>query len=76
MLTPQRVEKLIHKKIDLGLLPAELDITDTGNVLKALSSDVVNDIFEEEMHIFLDMLRKKISKKTPIVVRELLEKWE
>ena len=76
VLTPQRVEKLIHKKIDLGLLPAELDITDTGNVLKALSSDVVNDIFEEEMHIFLDMLRKKISKKTPIVVRELLEKWE
>ena len=76
VLTPQRVEKLIHKKIDLGLLPIELDITDTGNVLKALSSDVVNDIFEEEMHIFLDMLRKKISKKTPIVVRELLEKWE
>ena len=76
VLTPQRVEKLIHKKIDLGLLPTELDITDTGNVLKALSSDVVNDIFEEEMHIFLDMLRKKISKKTPIVVRELLEKWE
>ena len=76
VLTPQRVEKLIHKKIDIGLLPAELDITDTGNVLKALSSDVVNDIFEEEMHIFLDMLRKKISKKTPIVVRELLEKWE
>ena len=76
VLTPQRVEKLIHKKIDLGLLPTELDITDTGNVLKALSSDVVNDIFEEEMHIFLDMLRKKISEKTPIVVRELLEKWE
>ena len=76
VLTPQRVEKLIHKKIDLGLLPTELDVTDTGNVLKALSSDVVNDIFEEEMHIFLDMLRKKISKKTPIVVRELLEKWE
>lgn len=76
VLTPQRVEKLIHKKIDIGLLPTELDITDTGNVLKALSSDVVNDIFEEEMHIFLDMLRKKISKKTPIVVRELLEKWE
>ena len=76
VLTPQRVEKLIHKKIDLGLLPTELDITDTGNVLKALSSDVVNDIFEEEMHVFLDMLRKKISKKTPIVVRELLEKWE
>ena len=75
VLTPQRVEKLIHKKIDLGLLPTELDITDTGNVLKALSSDVVNDIFEEEMHIFLDMLRKKISKKTPIVVRELLEHW-
>ena len=76
VLTPQRVEKLIHKKIDLGLLPTELDITDTGNVLKALSSDVVNDVFEEEMHIFLDMLRKKISKKTPTVVRELLEKWE
>ena len=75
VLTPQRVEKLIHKKIDLGLLPTELDITDTGNVLKALSSDVVNDIFEEEMHVFLDMLRKKISKKTPIVVRELLEQW-
>ena len=76
VLTPQRVEKLIHKKIDLGLLPTELDITDTGNVLKALSSDVVNDIFEEEMHIFLDMLRKKIGKKTPTVVRELLEKWD
>ena len=76
VLTPQRVEKLIHKKIDLGLLPTKLDVTDTGNVLKSLSSDVVNDIFEEEMHIFLDMLRKKISKKTPIVVRELLEKWE
>ena len=76
VLTTQRVEKLIHKKIDLGLLPTELDITDTGNVLKTLSSDVVNDIFEEEMHIFLDMLRKKISKKTPIAVRELLEQWE
>ena len=73
VLTPQRVEKLIHKKIDLNLLPSEMDVTNTGNVLKTLGSDVVEDIFEEELHIFLDMLRKKISKKTPIIVRQLLE---
>ena len=73
VLTPQRVEKLIHKKIDLNLLPSEMDVTSTGNVLKTLGSDVVEDIFEEELHIFLDMLRKKISKKTPIIVRQLLE---
>lgn len=73
VLTSTRVEKLIHKKIDQGVLSNELDISDTGNVLKALGSDVVNDILEEEMHIFLDMLRKKISKKTPIIVRQLLE---
>lgn len=72
VLTSHRVEKLIHKKIDLGLLPSELDITDTGSVLKALGSDVVDDIFEEEMNIFLDMLKKKISRKTPVIVRDIL----
>lgn len=73
VLTPHRIEKLIHKKIDLGLLPTEMDITDTGKVLKTLGSDVVNDIFEEELHLFLDNLRKKIAKKTPLVVKGLLD---
>lgn len=73
VLTEARVRKLIEKKIDLGLLPEELSISDTGTVLKALGADIVNDIIEEELDVLLSTLKKKISKKTPLMVKSVID---
>jgi hypothetical protein len=73
VLTEARVRKLIDKKIDLGLLPEELSISDTGTVLKTLGADVVNDIIEEELDVLLYTLKKKISKKTPLMVKSVID---
>lgn len=73
VLTKARIEKLIHKKIDLGLLENELDITDTGIVIKTVSPDIVEDILKEEIDILVKMLNNKIGKKAPIIIREILK---
>ena len=73
VLTEARVRKLIDKKIDLGLLPEELSISDTGIVLKTLGADIVNDIIEEELDVLLSTLKKKISKKTPLIVKSVID---
>ena len=72
VLTNARVNKLIHKKIDLGLLPERLTISDTGVVLKELGSGIVDDIIEEELDILIALLKKKISRRTPLVVKSVI----
>ena len=72
VLTNARVDKLIHKKIDLGLLPERLTISDTGVVLKELGSGIVDDIIEEELDVLIALLKKRISRKTPLVVKSVI----
>ena len=72
VLTNARVDKLIHKKIDLGLLPERLTISDTGVVLKELGSGVIDDIIEEELDVLIALLKKRISRKTPLVVKSVI----
>ena len=73
VLTKARIEKLIHKKIDLGLLENELNITDTGTVIKAIGSDIAEDILKEEIDVLVKMLNGKIGKKSPVIIREILK---
>ena len=42
-------------------------------VLKTLGADIVNDIIEEELDVLLSTLKKKISKKTPLIVKSVID---
>jgi hypothetical protein len=77
VLTKARVEKLIHKFVDEGLLKENYDIEDMGTILKALSSRVYEDIMKEESDLFGEyeesIIKKVIGKNTPNMVKEILK---
>ena len=72
VVTKPRIEKLLNKLKDAGTLPQQLCIQDMGDVLKALGSSIVDDVFEEELEGLQRIARKKISKLTPQIVRDIL----
>ena len=37
------------------------------------NADIVNDIIEEELDVLLSTLKKKISKKTPLIVKSVID---
>lgn len=77
VLTKPRVEKLLFKLVDEGLLKEDYDITDMGTILRALGSTVYEDIMKEESDLFVeydkDEIKRGIGKNTPQVVKEILK---
>lgn len=77
VLTKPRVEKLLFKLVDEGLLKEDYDITDMGTILRALGSKVYDDIMKEESDLFVeydkDEIKRGIGKNTPQVVKEILK---
>ncbi|MBM7598261.1 hypothetical protein JOC34_000618 [Virgibacillus halotolerans] len=71
-LTKPRVEKMLHKLVDEGILDEEYDISDTGVILKNSGSRIIDDILEEESDSLIKIVKKKIGKKYPSVVKEVI----
>ncbi len=71
--TEARVEKLINKLVDEGVIPEEYDITDTGDILRNLGNRLYNDILEEEKDVLEDMVKKKVAKYAPIIVKKVIQ---
>ncbi|WP_405101630.1 RNA ligase family protein [Oceanobacillus sp. FSL H7-0719] len=71
-LTNARVEKMIYKLVDNGVINEDFGIEDTGTILKNSGSLIVDDILEEEMDSLLKIVKRKISKKYPNKVREVI----
>lgn len=73
-LTEARVEKMLNKLVDEGKLCENYDITDMGTILKELGSSVADDIIKEESDVLFKVLKQRIGKNVPSVVRNILEK--
>lgn len=71
-LTKPRVEKMVAKLVDEGVIDEQYGIEDTGTVLKNSASRMADDIIEEEYEDITKVIRKKVGKKYPQVVREVL----
>ncbi|WP_303982218.1 RNA ligase family protein [Niallia circulans] len=71
-LTRARVEKILHKLVDEGILEQDYDVTDMGTILKNAGTRVFDDIIEEELDTLLKHVKGKIGKKLPVVVKEVL----
>lgn len=75
-LTKARVEKILHKLVDEGILEQGYDVTDMGTILKNAGTRVFDDIIEEELDTLLKHVKGKIGKKLPVVVKEVLSAKE
>lgn len=77
VLTKPRVEKLLFKLIDEGLLNENYNIKDMGTILRYLGSQVYEDIMKEESDLFIEFdsnrIKKCIGKITPSVIKEVLK---
>lgn len=71
-LTEARVSKLIHKLVDEGHLEEEYGIEDMGTILKGLGSSVFEDIIKEELDSLLKVVKGKVGKSVPNVVKQVL----
>ncbi|MCM3109912.1 RNA ligase family protein [Lederbergia lenta] len=67
-----RVSKMMHKLVDEGLLREDYAIEDMGAILKNTGSRVYDDVIKEELDELLKLLKSKIGRKVPLVVKELL----
>ena len=71
-LTKPRVEKMLYKLIDEGLLSEDFNLSDMGLILKSSGSRIIDDILEEEMDSLVKVVKKKIGKKYPSIVKEVV----
>lgn len=71
-LTEARVSKLIHKLVDEDKLTEDYAIEDMGSILKGLGSSVFDDIVEEELDELLKVLKQRVGKNVPNVVKKVL----
>lgn len=71
-LTEARVSKLIHKLVDEGRLEEDYGIEDMGTILKGLGSSVFEDIIKEELDTLLKVVKGKVGKSVPNVVKQVL----
>jgi len=71
-LTKARVDKILHKLVDEGIIEEDYDITDMGTILKNAGAKVYEDIIEEELDELLKQVKSKIGRKLPTVIKEVL----
>lgn len=71
-LTKARVEKILHKLVDEDIIEEDFDVTDMGTILRNSGSRIIEDILEEELDSLIKIVKKKIGKKYPSVVKEVV----
>lgn len=67
-----RVSKIVHKLVDEGLLKEDYAIEDMGTILKNTGSIVFDDVVKEELDELLKLVKSKIGRKLPTIVKEVL----
>lgn len=78
VLTKARVEKILHKLIDEGILGKNPQIEDMGTILRNLNPRVFEDIMKEESDIFVNYetenVKRMIGKNLPQIVKLIILK--
>lgn len=76
VLTQARVEKLLNKLVDEGLLQEDYAIEDMGAILRLLGGGVFEDIMKEEADLFKDyeedLIKRIVGKNVPNIVKTIL----
>jgi hypothetical protein len=76
ILTKARVEKLLYKLVDEGILDSNFGIEDMGIILKNISTRVYEDMIKEESEFLTqfeeDLIRKTVGKTIPTMVKEII----
>lgn len=77
-LTKARVDKLLHKLVDEGILEERFGIEDMRIILRNLGSRIFEDILKEEKDSLPEnyeenVIKKSIGKKLPLIVKEILK---
>jgi hypothetical protein len=67
-----RVSKIIHKLVDEGLLNENYTIEDMGVILKNIGTRVFDDVIKEELDELLKLVKSKIGRMLPLIVKEIL----
>jgi hypothetical protein len=67
-----RVSKIIHKLVDEGTLSEDYAIEDMGIILKNTGSRVFEDVVKEELDELLKVVKSKIGRMLPTIVKEVL----
>lgn len=78
-LTTARVDKLLHKLVDEGVIEEGFGIEDMGVILKNLGNRIYEDILKEESDSLpenydMQTLRKAIGSKLPKIVKDIINK--
>ena len=77
VLTKPRIEKLMYKLVDDGLLQEDYSIEDMGTILRTLGSNVYEDIIKEESELFeqyeTDEVKRGVGKNLPNMIKEILK---
>ena len=72
--TEARIEKMLHKLVDEGKIEPDFAIEDMGQILKALGSSIYDDIIKEEADTLAKLVKSRIGRAVPNVVKEVLFK--
>jgi hypothetical protein len=67
-----RVSKIIHKLVDEGTLEEDYAIENMGVILRNTGTRVFDDVVKEELDELLKVIKSKIGKKLPLIVKEVL----
>ncbi|MCP1159304.1 RNA ligase family protein [Bacillus infantis] len=71
-----RVSKIIHKLVDEGLIKEDYAIEDMGVILKHTGTMIYDDVIKEELDTLLKVVKSKIGRKVPTIVKEVLVEEE
>ncbi|UMQ50227.1 RNA ligase family protein [Bacillus velezensis] len=76
--TKGRVDKLLRKMVDEGVIEEKFDLSDMGVILSHLGGRVYDDLIKEESDSLSQdfeekAVRKAIGKYVPVLVREIIE---
>lgn len=76
-LTKPRVEKMLYKLVDEGILEEKFGIEEMGIILRNLGTRIYEDIIKEESEYLppnyeIQLLRKAIDRKLPKIVKEII----
>lgn len=73
-ITKARFEKIIFRAMDEGRLTEDdLVFEQFGKIMKECVNDFVDDIIDEELDQMVELIKKQIKKKSPHVLRTILE---
>lgn len=72
--TEARVEKMLHKLVDEGKLKEDYAIEDMGTILKLLGSSVYEDVMKEEADTLAKVIKNRVGRAVPNVVKSVLFK--